>query len=192
MQNQTIFCTQCGRKITFDPSYQPKFCPGCGCKIAAQPQETPIPVQPGNAPARPAVPQDTCDVIHFAFGETSAPPQNAKLVTQQGELVFDGWLPEGFSGAAKYEPNLSDIDVPVILWAQARHPDGTEYFLRQHKRYQINKLNPSQENPFRLLDDYLDENAAAMLGTSSIRLIKRVAAFEQVEQQIRESLSKRK
>ena len=192
MESQTIFCTQCGRKITYDPSYLPKFCPGCGCRLSGQTQEAPAPVQPDAAPAKPAVSQDTSEVIRFAFGETAAPPQNARFVTQEGEHVFNGWLPEGFTGTARHEPNLSDIDVPVILWAQARHPDGTEYFLRQHRRYEVNKLAPKQEAPFRPFDDYLDENAAAMLGTGSIRLIKQVAAFEQVEQQIRESLQKRK
>ena len=177
MAQNTIFCTACGRMITFDPSYQPKFCPGCGNQLMAA-----APAEPAPTPAAPAPSAD--DAIRFVQGETTPPASNAAFSTEKQERVFTGWLPEGFTGPAKLEPNPGDADVPAILWAYANAQDGRAYFLRREKRYTIDKLKQGGENPFRTLEAYLDENAAQILGTNAIRLLKRVLPFEQVEQQM--------
>lgn len=183
MEYNTRFCAYCGKKLLFDPDEPPRFCSFCGKGIAAaaeEPQPEPAAEQAEKSPAEPLAPGD---VIRFAYGETSAPASNAAFATAEQERIFTGWLPEGFTGSAKHEANLGDADVPVILWAYANAP-GRSYFFRKEKRYSVNKLAQNAENPFRTLEAYLDENAVQLLGTDAIRLLHRVAPFEQVEQKM--------
>ncbi len=197
MGAQNLFCIYCGKQFRYDEAKPPKFCLYCGREVILPERENPEPA-PAERPEQTVHTAQTDAelpdgaLIEFEHGETAAPQSNAELYSTAGERIFIGWLPEGFSGSAKAEPSYQTPDYPVLLWAYAKNESGASYFCRKERIYCINKMAPGTDNPFRLFDDYLDENAAAVLGTDRLRLLKRIPAFPETERQIREILMKRR
>ncbi len=198
MDTRSLFCIYCGKKIMYDAAKPPRFCLYCGEEIVIPKKNRPEAVNDNMPAQQTASEQDTVrnydenSLIELTQSETAAQQSNTDFFSSEKEKIFTGWLPESFTGYAKYEPSFQTPDFPLLLWAFAKNGSGSEYFCRKEKIRSINKLDPNAENPFRLFDAYLDENAAALLGTKALRLVKRVPAFQESQQKLYDILMKRK
>ena len=193
MDTTTLTCPQCGAAVTYVPAEQPRprFCTQCGQALAAtEPQPEPAAAQPKPQAEPTALPE----VIEFAHGETAGPAANARFATESGELVFSGWLPEGYAGSATIEQNPHNADVPVVLWASARNGQGREWFFRREQSYDIDRLksDAGAQTRFMSFEEYLDTNAARLLGTTDLTLISRVMPFKETTAQIGQILQQRR
>ena len=176
MDNNTIFCRICGKKIVFDPSQPPSLCPRCDSKLNIKPPE----------PAR----QSGVQMLEIQSSEYSNATANTDFCGEQNQRLMTGWLPEGYTASAKTEPNKGDTDTPLVCWAYAKK-QGKEWFCRRYKKFRIDKLKESTDVCI-LYDEFLDRNAIEILGTHSVRLIMRVPAPDDDLQEVREILMKRK
>lgn len=184
---ETLFCAFCGKQFQYAPAHPPQYCVFCGNPVMLPGQESLLSALKRQQPEQPA------ESLQFAYGETTPPEPNAALCSADRQAVFHGWLPDGFSGAAKTEMNLQCLDYPVLFSAMANNSAKRQtMFCRKERSYSINKLMPQGGNPFRLFDDYLDEHAAALLGTGNLRVIDRINGFDEVQKQIYDLLLKRK
>ena len=208
MGTQTRFCIYCGRKFEYDENRPPRFCLYCGKQMILPEQNAPAhddsahddsehdaPEQnahePDSEPVQPAADlRDNRSGGAFRPEDITVPESNAEFLSSAGERILTGWLPDGFSGSAKAEQSFQTPDFPFLLWAYAKNASGASYFCRKERIYSINKLIPNTENPFRPFDAYLDENAASVLGTNRIRLLKRIPASAESEKKLYETLVK--
>ena len=213
-----LICRFCGNEININISegMTSVYCPSCRKRIpigqdnsstvpkAEAPQRQSAPAQrTAPAPNRTQKQQNSPEPVRqndlgsgeylrFEKSETVINDTNAEFCDSTGRRIFTGWLPQGFKGSAKYESNGSDPDTPLILWSFAKNASGREMFFRGRKNYRINRLDPVQQNIFRSFDDYLNENAAAILGTNRIKVIKRIPALKESTAEMHQSLAKRK
>ncbi len=216
MNSSRINCTSCGNEInvTVFEGMTSVYCPGCRKRIAlgqgsdGQPKtreaRNTVPKTDsikkrsagaeGHEPEKNKRPNDlgSDPFIRFEKNETVISERNAELRDSTGRRVFTGWLPQGFKGSAKHEPAGNDPDTPLILWSFAKNGAGQEMFCRGRKNYRINKLDPASQGAFKGFDDYLDENAAAILGTNRIRVIKRVPALKETTAEMQRYLAERR
>ncbi len=201
MTRDNIFCRYCGKKldVRLSEGMTSVYCPFCRKRnslgeLKADRQQ---PVQqPQNAGHErrhensEAIGGDP--VIQFKYGETAAQEPNSVFRDSSGRDIFRGWLPAGFAPSARAENNGEDADAPLLLWAFARNSRGKKWFYRSRKNYSVNKLVPAEQNVFKPFDSYLDENAVSLLGTNNIRVIKRVASFDETKRKMQEQLAQRK
>jgi len=193
MNAQTFFCIYCGKQFERNGTAMPKYCLYCGKELVIPGRDIPADDPPAeNVAQKESEPLDAGGFVRFDRGETAPLQSNADFVSSDHVRIFTGWLPEGFSGSAKYEPRYETPEFPMLLWGYAQNGSGASMFCRREKVYYINKLTPEGAGVFRPFDRYLDENAAAILGTNAIRLLKRVPAFPESEQKLYETLMQRK
>ena len=124
------------------------------------------------------------------LGETKMQP-NTTFCDTNNEPVCRGWLPAGYIPSADLDSDFDYIDFPFIVWAKARSNDGKEWFNRLLRRYSFPKNKITPENRFMQYDEYLDTNAAALLNTNNIRLVRRYplddAEYEKLKNEIIEA-----
>lgn len=124
------------------------------------------------------------------LGETKMQP-NTVFCDSNNEPICKGWLPAGYVPSADLDSDFEYTDFPFIVWAKARNNEGKEWFNRLLRRYSFEKKKITPENRFMEYDEYLDTNAAAILKTNNIRLVRRYPLddneFEELKNQIIEA-----
>ena len=219
MSSFDFICNKCSKRICIqtEKNEQIKYCPLCGEKVITeekkiestatventqrQPIKIILPPRPKKnngygstqTPREPKASQVPVQTVHDkkTNSATTSGTDNVKFCTEKNEYCCDGWIPEGYKPFARLETG-GNPDVPLIVWAFAKNNSGKQMFNRFKQAYSLSKSKVNEENRFREYDEYLDSNAAAILKSNTLRLVKRFPISDREEEDLRNTLIKKR
>lgn len=107
------------------------------------------------------------------IGEQKMQP-NTVFYDKDNLPVCNGWLPGGYKpGVSKVEIDRNNLHNMPPIWLLAANNEGKRLFNRIFRKYRFDKSKMTAEDRFMDYDEYLDTNAAAILKTRNIRLVRR-------------------
>ena len=107
------------------------------------------------------------------IGEKKMTP-NTVFYDKEKMPVCVSWLPEGYIPyVAEVEADHQNKDMPLIIWLTSADNQGRRMFSRVFRKYKFDKSKITANERFVEYDEYLDTNAASILKTTDIRLVRR-------------------
>ena len=216
MSSFDISCSNCKKRfhVQTENNEQIRYCPFCAKSINTEPHNTSddpaaqrdqtkpikmvLPPRPGKKTSPDTAqskPEENRTAAQSTAQQKTVPAadtnKSVKFINEKNEYCCDGWIPDGYKPLAKLEPN-GNPDVPVVVWAFAKNNNGKEMFTRIRKLYSFPKSKITEQNRFREFDEYLDHNAAEILKTNNLRLVRRFPISSAEEEELRNLLIKKR